>query len=79
MRTCNRCGAETVRANLCQKCGATLANKRNRGRGIYDPETRLKWHQQRTQAVRHAKRLLDDPNRPQPSLPRVKWLERADP
>ena len=79
MRTCNRCGEPTVRANLCQKCGATLANKRNRGKGIYDPETRLKWYEQRAQAVHKAKRLLDNPDRPQPSLPRFKCLEKPIP
>ncbi len=79
MRTCNRCHKPTVRANLCQKCGSGLANKRDRGKGIYDPETRLKWYEQRAQAVRKAKRLLDDPNRPQPSLPRFKCLEKPIP
>lgn len=30
-------------------------------------------------AARDRKIWLNDPNRPQPSLPRIRWLERPDP
>lgn len=79
MKTCNRCGAEktSAKGSLCQRCNAELSTKNNlkvRSLGL----AMAKRNRSGADLADEAERRFAQ-NRRQPSLPRVRWLEREMP
>ena len=80
MKICERCNLKLTIKKVCQYCAASLRNKRTQHGEKIDAqaceralEVRRKSHQM---AEQHRRSEI---HTQQPSLPRVRWLERAEP